>query len=73
MKQIVHVKRNSKVHGKEELFFMAEFTATPRAKMVTRKGRNEETVHRIDVTKRKVTATPRDKTEWKYIVYLRNI
>ena len=56
MKDIVHVKRNRKVHWQEELFFMAEFTATPRAKMVTQKGRNEETVHR-----RKVTATPRDK------------
>ena len=73
MKDIVHVKRNRKVHWQEELFFMAGFTATARAKMVTRNGRNEETVHGMDVTTRKVTATPRDKMEWKYTVYLRNI
>ena len=54
-------EKNRKVHWQEELFFMAGFTATPRAKMVTRNGRNEETVHGMDATTRKVTATPRDK------------
>ena len=59
--------------GRKNSFSRPGFTATPRAKLVTQNGRNEETVQVMHVTTRKVTATPRDKTEWKYIVYLRNI